>query len=231
MTEYIEKQDLRVRVIRSPKRKTLALRVHQGEAVIRMPAKLNIRIAEDFVSNKSAWLKKQLSLHPAIELKRYISGQHLLFLGESLRLDVQTQQNESAIFTDHERLVIVTPKAELSEQLCKRQLTRWYRTQAEHYLIERCQEWATKTELFPQSVTVKTYRARWGSCNLRREIQFNWALIMAPPAVIDYVIVHELCHLVQHNHSPAFWQLVASFMPNFQTHRQWLKQYGLSLTL
>jgi hypothetical protein len=108
---------------------------------------------------------------------------------------------------------------------------RWYRAQADTYLTERVHILSQQTDLPPASVQVRQYKARWGSCKITGDIQLNWKLIMAPPAVIDYVIIHELCHLQQHNHSPAFWALVDSFDPAHQRHRQWLKDHHSSLSL
>jgi hypothetical protein len=111
----------------------------------------------------------------------------------------------------------------------KKQLTFWYQQQATDYITNRTHELVKATKLKPKSVTVKTYKARWGSCTIKGDIQFNWKLMMTPAAVIDYVIIHELCHLEQHNHSAKFWQLVEQFEPNYKTHRLWLKNNGQQL--
>jgi hypothetical protein len=113
----------------------------------------------------------------------------------------------------------------------KKQLTFWYQQQATDYITNRTHELIKTTHLQPKSITVKTYKARWGSCTIKGDIQFNWKLMMTPPAVIDYVIIHELCHLEQHNHSAKFWQLVEQFEPNYKTHRSWLKKNGQELNL
>lgn len=81
------------------------------------------------------------------------------------------------------------------------------------------------------SITVRDQKSRWGSCSSRGTLSFNYRLIFAPAGVLDYVVVHELCHLTHMNHSKDFWNLVASVMPEYKLHRNWLKEHGPELTL
>nr|WP_305906692.1 M48 family metallopeptidase [Methylomarinum sp. Ch1-1]MDP4519390.1 M48 family metallopeptidase [Methylomarinum sp. Ch1-1] len=85
--------------------------------------------------------------------------------------------------------------------------------------------------LYPRSIRIKTQKSRWGSCGIHDDINMNWLLIIAPPAVMEYVVVHELCHIRHRNHSQDFWQLVEDHLPDYRRHRNWLKQHGHSLML
>ena len=105
-------------------------------------------------------------------------------------------------------------------------VANWYQQQAESYLPPRLEHWSLKSGLFPQNVKVRNYKSRWGSCDHQRRITLTSRLIMAPDEVIDYVLIHELCHLVEMNHSPAFWQLVSRYCPDYRQHRKWLRQQG-----
>ncbi len=80
------------------------------------------------------------------------------------------------------------------------------------------------------SITVRDQKTRWGSCSSRGTLSFNYRLIFAPPRILDYVVVHELCHLTHMNHSKDFWNMVASVMPEYKTHRKWLREHGQELT-
>lgn len=80
-------------------------------------------------------------------------------------------------------------------------------------------------------ITIRDQKTRWGSCSSRGSLSFNWKLYLAPPQCLDYVVVHELCHLVEMNHSPAFWSLVESIMPDYRTWKTWLKENGYTLDL
>lgn len=81
------------------------------------------------------------------------------------------------------------------------------------------------------SITVRDQKTRWGSCSSRGTLSFNYRLIFAPPAVLDYVVVHELCHLTHMNHSKAFWNMVATVMPDYRVYKKWLRDHGHELTL
>ena len=112
-------------------------------------------------------------------------------------------------------------------------LAKWMRQEAEHYLNTRTLE--LEQQLCPpKPVTAVQFRktkSKWGHCTSKGEIQLNWLLIMAPPDVMDYVMIHELCHLTHMNHSKAYWQLVAQFCPNYQQHKQWLNQHGHKISI
>ncbi len=90
---------------------------------------------------------------------------------------------------------------------------------------------AKKYDLYPRHIRIKTQKSRWGSCGIHNDINLNWLLILAPPEVMEYVVVHELCHIKERNHSAKFWQLVEAHLPNYQKHRKWLKKNGSSLML
>jgi predicted metal-dependent hydrolase len=217
-------------VIRSPRRKTMALQIKNGEVIVRLPSFASIKTAEKFVHAKSAWVQQKLAIQtPAPLEKSYQDGELFYFFGKQYPLKlIETNQSTSITFTDnqiqfHGRLNRLSPKG------IKQKLTNWYKQQANTYLQHRTVELANKTGLKPKSVEVKTYKARWGSCRITGEIQLNWKLIMAPAEVIDYVIIHELCHLKHHNHSLRFWRLVESFQPDFKQHRLWLKKHSQQL--
>jgi hypothetical protein len=227
----INTPDFSVKVVRSPRRKTMALSIKDAEVTLRIPSRLPFKQAESFVISKAAWVKQKLSQQKPAPTYLYQEGEQFWFQGRPLTLTIREGQPEHSVQAEASQLVLCNKMSSPSPDSLSRQLSRWYRQQAESYLQARCHELAANTHLMPRSVTIKTYKARWGSCRINGDIQLNWKLIMAPVAVIDYVIIHELCHLKQHNHSPAFWQLVENFCPEFRLHRLWLKQYGSQLTL
>lgn len=227
----IHTDDFVVEVIRSKRRKTMALAVRDAAVTIRMPAKLPIHYAEDFISNKAAWIRQKLAAQTPTVARTFAANELLPYLGESLAIRHFPKAPETRVDIAAGELQIRSKSTRFSREWQSREITRWYRLQAESYLMDRCDALAARTGLNPRSVTVKSYKARWGSCHITGDIQLNWKLIMAPPAVIDYVIIHELCHLKQHNHSPAFWQLVENFDPTFTLQRAWLKKHGHELQL
>lgn len=110
-------------------------------------------------------------------------------------------------------------------------LERRYRSAARSLIEQRCAYYCHITGGVYTSVTIRDQKTRWGSCSSRGTLSFNYRLIFAPPQVLDYVVVHELCHLTHMNHSKEFWNMVGSVMPDYKTHRKWLKEHGGELTL
>lgn len=104
-------------------------------------------------------------------------------------------------------------------------IRRWYREAAVRHLKQRTKFWAKQMALTVNKISIKEQKTRWGSCSSLGNINYNWRIIMAPPEVIDYLVVHELSHRVHMNHSADFWHQVACYAPNHQTCRLWLKEH------
>lgn len=109
-------------------------------------------------------------------------------------------------------------------------LEKRFRSAAAAYFPARCAQLQQLTGGYYTKITIRNQKTRWGSCSQTGTLSFNYRLMMAPPAVIDYVIVHELCHLTHMNHSKAFWNKVASILPDYSKSRRWLKENGHTLT-
>lgn len=110
-------------------------------------------------------------------------------------------------------------------------LTQRYIVAAKEYFPKRAAYFRQFTGGTYNRITIRDQKTRWGSCSAKGTLSFNWRLMLAPPAVLDYVVVHELCHLTHMNHSKAFWALVESVCPDYRTHRRWLKEHGQELVL
>lgn len=110
-------------------------------------------------------------------------------------------------------------------------LEKRYIEAAKAYFPKRAAHFAAITGGTYHRITIRDQKTRWGSCSAKGTLSFNWRLMLAPPAVLDYVVVHELCHLTHMNHSKAFWALVESACPDYRTHRKWLKDHGQTLVL
>nr|WP_241696906.1 SprT family zinc-dependent metalloprotease [Mariprofundus sp. KV] len=216
-------------LIRSAKRKTLSIIIRANSDVdVLVPTRTPIAFVEQFVSSKSAWIKKKLhfnsEIRPSVKLKTFTRDEPFLFKGNTVNLDIQTGRRAVAIVEN--KLTVTLPASTAVEKktaLIRRVIEKWYRQQAEIHLKQRTEQLAKVLGKSPTHVGVKGYRSRWGSCHLDGRIYFNWRLIMAPEWVIDYVILHELCHLIHHNHSKNYWALVESVMPDYRHAKVWLK--------
>jgi len=105
----------------------------------------------------------------------------------------------------------------------------WYREQARIEIERAVERAAARLGVTYTRLSIRDQRTRWGSCTKRGALSFNWRLIVAPPAILEYVVVHELCHRIRHDHSPDFWALVAEARPTFEEERRWLSEHGPEL--
>ena len=111
-------------------------------------------------------------------------------------------------------------------------MIQWYRRQAEEILGSRLFHYARLIGVEPKKIAVRTQKRLWGNCDYRtRTIHLNWQIVLAPLEVMDYVVVHELCHLIVPNHSKRFWQRVEKTMPDFKKHKQWLKDHAVDMVV
>ena len=237
---------LEYQLIRSKRRKTLSLQVKHGRVTVRAPHYVKSAFIDTFIQEKSAWLQAKLVEQQSIaKFCDFSQGASLLFLGEQVSLNIGTAKQARVFFadklvTDTDLLRIQQPafrqlnvvisnrvSTKLASDLAitkqvKKQLEAYFKQQAEKLIIERLEVISERTSLTPTKVNIRQYRARWGSCNNRGEVSFNYFLMMTPLFVIDYVIIHELCHLEFLNHSKSFWQLVEQHSPDYQKAKQWL---------
>ena len=110
-------------------------------------------------------------------------------------------------------------------------LKKLYRDKAAEYIPQRCAYYAGILGVSYGRISIREQKTRWGSCSAKKNLNFNWKLMLAPPDVLDYVVVHELCHLIHLDHSPAFWALVGSVLPDYRARRRWLNDPGHDLML
>jgi hypothetical protein len=213
----------RIAIVRHPRRKRLALRVRQAQVEVLSPFGVSLLTLQRFAKQHQPWWQAQLEVQPVskplfswrAELKQVWP-----FLGESYAL--QSSASSRVVCEDGG---LYCPWLQ-TESARRRLLLTWYQQQAALYLAERTAHFARALGRAPNAIQIKTYRARWGSCDSRARIQYNWKLMCLPPWVMDYVVVHELCHLVYMNHSAEFWALVAHHYPATADAKAWLKQHG-----
>lgn len=205
------------------RRQTIALQItRDGKLVVRAPNRTSQQIIYQFITSKQHWITKKIQ--QALERqskatpKNYLPGEKFLYLGESYPLAIVDQQTASVVFDNYFLL------AKQHEHQIKEKLFHWYRQQAQTIIFNLLADCAMKHKFKYHSVALSNARTKWGSCNSKGHLKFNWRLVMAPLPVIEYVVIHELSHLVQPNHSKKFWQQVQTLLPDYQQRRQWLKE-------
>lgn len=227
-----------VRTSQRAKRISLRFSRSNGLEVVYPPG-LRQPDPEALLRERSAWVRKAIARFKDADanrrLREYRAGESFLFRGASvsLKLESAPSLNQIAAFLKDRQLVVALPEPALNANCAeiRQAIERFYRAQAQDYLPNRTEELAQKHGFKFARVRVKNQKTRWGSCSAKRNINLNMRLMMAPDAAIDYVIIHELCHLRELNHSPAFWALVECYCPEFRQWKAWFKQHGPSLIL
>lgn len=221
-------------LIRSSRRKSIALQIKSGEVTVRAPQGISQDYIEQLIHNKRAWIDAKLhayqhSLNSNNVQANILQNDGQLWLKGVLKKITVTYSNKSGI-EEFDDVVIVHLKNNYRQLPLLKQnkniqkvIEVWLKEQATFTLDAKLAYHSELTQLFPQSFKVRQYKARWGSCNSRGELAFNYLLMLVPDFVVDYVVIHELCHLRYLNHGAKFWQLVASFYPQYHEAKQWLK--------
>ena len=214
------------KVLRS-KRKTLSVSVNSvGQVIVRAPLRYPDEKIAAFLVDKESWILKHKTriLSVGISLPtETIDGYSLLILGQPHTVLLT---DGSRIHLDGERKAIEIPRKNAEERL-----RRWLKENARRIFAQRVQALAEEMGLAYQSLALSSARTTWGTCTGDNRLRLNFRLLYAPKAVIEYVIVHELCHTVYHDHSKAFWAMVAGAIPDYKSRRKWLKDRGALLQI
>ena len=231
-------------LIRSSRRKTIALQVSNAQVIVRAPTFVKTAYIERLIQAKLQWLEQKV----AEQKQKSRSTPHfaLQFVGEKLTnnptvyidglphsiniefgrkhvLHNASRQSLTVVLTESYRQGDLNSAATLAK--VKSQIDCWFKAHIENYIAQNLVIFSKQLALKPTAFKVRKYKARWGSCNNRGELSFNYLLKMLPSWVIDYVIIHELCHLKHMNHSTKFWQLVATHCPEYQLAKNWLSEH------
>jgi predicted metal-dependent hydrolase len=222
-------------IVRSARRKTVGIGIAPDNRVtVRVPLRFDERKIAGIVEEHSPLILKRMARNSErsarIGAREYADGEKFLFLGKSYLLERVKGCNGVVLMDD--RLCVGAPRAEDGDsgRIASR-IARWYRAHALGIFIERVNRYRESLGVVPQAVKIKKLRSRWGSCSTRGNLNFNWLLVLAPIEVVDYVVVHELCHFIHPDHSAGFWKLVESVLPDYRARRKWLKTEGFTLTM
>lgn len=216
------------KIIRS-KRKTIALVLtHDATLVIRAPLKTPVDYLENLVNKKRDWIRaklQEIQNKPKSKAKEFVNGESFYYLGKSYRLKIVDCVGIDIELKDN--LLLSQAKVPCARDV----VIKWYKSVAEKKIKERCEWYSSLTGYKPLSIKITDAQKRWGSSGPKGTVNFSWRLIMAPLEIIDYVIVHELVHLEQRDHSRFFWNKVKSILPDFKKRQKWLKDNGRALDI
>jgi predicted metal-dependent hydrolase len=230
-----EKSDISYEVIRSRRATADIVVERDGRVVVRVPRTTPHERIEDLVEAKRYWIYKTLAkwrdLNAAKVLREYRNGEGFLYLGRSYRLTLVGEQDEQLLLKGGRFLLrrdlvdcgeVAGAKAAFHDFFIARGLER---------IPERVRYYAPKVGVRPRQIDVRELGHRWASCSPKGNLAFHWKCMMAPPTIIDYIVVHELCHFHHLNHTEAFWNEVDKVTPNYRERREWLKRNGAAMDI
>jgi predicted metal-dependent hydrolase len=214
--------DIRIEKIVRSRRRTIALIVTpDARVMVRAPMKTPAAIIDEFVRKQHGWIRKkvaEMKERPQAVVHNYEEGEVFWFLGRPYPLHI-TDETGAGIQRIDRLSVPRTIRPDI-----RRGIQQWYMTEAHKEIHSRCMWFSMMTGYSPSSIRITGARQRWGSCTHTGGLNFSWRLIQAPLGIVDYVIVHELVHLRQPDHSRKFWAKVEGLMPDYQQRRQWLRE-------
>lgn len=205
----------------------------EGKVVIRTPLRTPDAEIERFFHSRQLWIAKKLrgkeiQEELSVKPRQFIAGEEFFYLGDPYQL-VIAESNGA-----RKALILALGTFQLAsekESQAKELFVKWYRERAKEVFGERVRFWSSRFDLIPTGITITSAWQRYGSCSAKNSLSFSWRLLMAPYPVIDYIIVHELAHIKEKNHSKKFWNYLRSLLPGYEAQKRWLRENSHLLRL
>lgn len=230
MSDTLRIDDLEVQVRRSPRRKTVDLIVDRfGDVVINVPAALPRDELEAIVRRKQEWIYGKLE-HKEEVLKptgkrEYVTGEGFYYLGRKFRLKLFDEKGSNStppLRLLNSRFWMIRSAAKKGQS----HFIRWYTQRGKVWIPDAVSTLKDRVAAEPRTINIRDLKYRWASCNARGDVYFHWRIMLLPPRVIKYLILHELVHLHEHNHSPAFYERLGRAVPEYRQIESWLERNG-----
>lgn len=187
------------------------------------------------VQSKGSWIIQKLYSFKHMNYKpinrEFVNGESFMYLGRNYCLQIEVDPSVKKPEVKLYRGKFSVKARSNDEEIIKSSMEEWYRERAKELVEQRIKYYQRFFNIVPSSVRIKEQKKRWGSCTSKNELLFNWRCIMAKSNALDYIVVHEMCHMYHKDHSKGFWDLVASVLPDYEIRKEWLKNYGVRMDL
>ncbi len=194
--------------------------------MIHAPYRASKREIEEFIRGKEAWVIKKLAEGKELEKelqKAFIPGEKFLYLGEWYPLEIDESGNGAfPLKLSFGKFILDRDCIDRAKDL----FAEWYKTEAKEKIEGRVRYYSERFQLCPKGIKITSAKSRWGSCSRDNRLSFSWRIIMAPLAIVDYVIAHELIHIREKNHSKKFWDSLEAVLPDYKDRKVWLRKNG-----
>ncbi len=220
--------DIEYKIQRKPRKKTLCISIGADNQVL---VKANNSISEKailaFIEDKQSWIHKTLRFNQNVRTpfipKQFIDGENFLILGRQCCLSVE-KSSFAQIDLQEQQLKACIPEGFInSPDYIKNKMINWYKCSAYEVIFKRVNIYKSLLKVNVKEIMIRNLKRAWANCSSRGIVTFSWRLLMAPIEIIDYVVVHELAHLIHPNHSLKFWQTVETIKPDYKKAKAWLK--------
>jgi len=189
-----------------------------------------VKAQQDWIVTATDKVAKNKQTIKKLSPSQYKEGVSIPYQGEQKKIQLQSTVLKKVNIDLNQAVFTITIPETVDEadkhDLIRLALIDWMKKQALKQMQAMVDIYAEKYNLYPRMIRVKTQKSRWGSCGIHNDINLNWLLILTPPNVMEYVVIHEICHIKERNHSADFWMLVEKYCPDYREHRLWLKQNG-----
>ena len=212
--------------IKRSKRKTIAIEVTEdNQVIVRAPVGISTEYINNLVQKKSDWINAKLKVR---ENREQPKEDVVYYLGQAYHIKEVVGKEEGIQLIDQE---IVVTKSITNTTSTKELILNWLLLEAKREIFRSVEQYSKILNVTYNRITIKDQKTRWGSCSSKGNLNFNFRLIMCPKKVLDYVVVHELAHRIEMNHSSSFWSIVSEVMPDYKLQKEWLRQNGYKLNL
>jgi predicted metal-dependent hydrolase len=214
----------------STRARRLRITVSTSGVTVTLPKGVPQREAERFLQQNAVWLNAQLERTARLTKPSALPADVMLWHGEAVQLQrIEEADRKSRVRVEAAkgRLCVYMPAG--SKASTRLAAEAWMRTNSRAEIEQVVLEQARRMKAKPKAISIRDQRTRWGSCSSQGNLAFNWRLVMAPPGVLQYVVVHELAHIFELNHSKDFWDIVARYFPDYKKARTWLRKNASSL--
>lgn len=221
----------------SPDRKNATIKVENREVSLHIPLGTDRETYESIISKKAPWILKQLAeydeINPRNKELQFISGESLPYLGRYYRLKVTKVNSEipSLKFLNGKFEATVPEHSKPNEYriLLYPLYKEWIYHKSTLFAEKRIKRFIDRLGQSPKGITLREMEKRWGSCTPQRQILLNWRIFLAPVSIVDYVLAHEIAHLKEMNHTPAYWETLRMLIPDYEERKEWLRLNGNQL--
>lgn len=239
MNKALDSEKIQYKIVRS-NRKTVAIQLlEDGNVEVSAPFSVTKKQIDEIIKDKISWILKKQEELKRIYIEKNIDrkfedGEKISYLGKefSLKIIKAKEYIQPKVVIDNDNMVIYINEKFIdkdAKENIRNIIKKWLVERFRDVAVDRIKKYSFLIGVNPTKITIREQKTRWGSCSSKGNINLNWKLVMAPMEVIDYVIVHELCHMIEMNHSKNYWNIVSTVMPDYKNHRKWLKENGHKL--